>query len=470
MDDETVSVFICGVIEDHEFAQEVQLSLQTRGYDSWWFNSKGQQQGGNDWKELVSKVISKAKAAVLITSRLWAVSPAVQLTEMPLIIDRMATDKSFVVIPFHARRCELKDPKYVYRQGFNCCLLKPFNLDVATSKTSPACPFCELEGERDRVVEEFAADLVDEMRRRSSEAGLLSSWSRRAAGPSRLTSAEESSSAVADSLLTTSARHGVAPCSTRHWWSQITLLGVARSDRRITSLDTGFRLLLSPGARVGAQAAPGTLVVDAEGRAAASLVDGSLRVAWVNRYTGKLEEWKTGSSQVCPGARLLAIAMAGNSGVRLVMSSANETVIASLSRVGVESANFRVLKELNYRARDAVFIENEVLIIDESGLERSQFFYIDLDRVECIDAAKLGGKLALAAVGLRGRDRVLLITSIDTDSDGSLVPRELGSWSLDIEAGEIGVVIVRDGGPGRRVLVSDGLGHILQFDVPEVRG
>jgi hypothetical protein len=193
----------------------------------------------------------------------------------------------------------------------------------------------------------------------------------------------------------------------------------------------------------------GTLVVDAEGKAVAHLIGDRLNVAWLDRYSGEVERWLETRLEGYSGAKLLAVAMLGNDGVRIVMSTAENTYLLRATYPGI-SKGPPDLELLHKRAsRDAVLVGNELITVGPDGCADQSDLngWLRLQSIDCIDSAGTRSGNLIAAAGRTHNGSLSLVMTTLKERHTTPLPDP-----------PTGVVVVRTvGHPSCVLLHRDGL-------------
>lgn len=235
-------------------------------------------------------------------------------------------------------------------------------------------------------------------------------------------------------------------------WAQ---LHVAGRMLRVTSSITGLRsiALSAPdeAVPVSSDDTVATLVIAAHGLSVARGYAHAIEVGWVDRYSGAITPWPEAIPipRNYEDCRLLAITTFGNSSVRLVVTTATETIVMNAT-YGNEP-EFRVLHDRP--SRDAIFIGVEPVTIDPDGRIDGASWpnALGMTFIDGIDVASNIGHHLLAAVGRVDG----VVTLVLTDLRERKISKELAASPRN-------VMVVRDGRAPSLVLLEQADGSLTR--------
>ncbi len=229
----------------------------------------------------------------------------------------------------------------------------------------------------------------------------------------------------------------------RHWWSQIDILG---APYRV-SLSTPKALVTAATSDLDTEPTEGTLVMDAEGKGLAHLVGDQLQVAWLDRYSGEVERWPKVRLEGYGGARLLALAMLGYSGVQIVMSTSERTFVVRVIYPGALGGHLDVKPLREKPSRDAVFVGKDIVTVAPDGRADDSDLagWLRLDSIECVDAAATESGGLFAAVGTRDGSLSLVMTTLSDRQTESLEDPPSGVVVVRTVASPTQVLLHKDG-------------------------
>ena len=205
----------------------------------------------------------------------------------------------------------------------------------------------------------------------------------------------------------------------------------------------------------------GALAVDIDGRVAAWVHNGDLRVAWLNRFSCK-------EPQVWPGPpislpppkngesnwRILAVSMSGNKDIEAICSTDSEAIHIRINQAVVAGARHQLTEIYaagNKPFSGSVFFDRAVRGVKQyprfafielgSGKLSTSELDLSLQVIEHIDAGRVSGHVVYAAIGLKQNgDRKLEIRKF---SDGKQFGRP-ESVSLSRNEPLLGLSVIRN--------------------------
>lgn len=205
------------------------------------------------------------------------------------------------------------------------------------------------------------------------------------------------------------------------WWSEVAVSGKhyrVFADASGVGMAPSHDLLAPTPANV-------SLVVDPEGRAAAWLRDGVLKVTWLSRARATCDPWKWKSRRQSKlvDARLLALSISESDVVAAVTNGGKTFLL----RVVPEASNRIALSDLGVGAsRGAIMrgAKEPILVDASSGVASAGDLFLGIEGIECVDEANTRYGRVRAAVGLSAGRRVLAIA---TDAKGARVDLDVGA-------------------------------------------